>query len=112
MPIDTDLEERIAGRGDRAIPALEKELRLGVPFKTLDRLFKAEGSRRWAVVRVLARIQGERSTDLLVRSLSDPPGNLAMRLDTLKALGSDGLRTFLLEAGTHAVPALLEMFTG
>lgn len=83
---DTELEARIAGLGQRAIPALEKELRLGIPFKSLDRLFKTKGSRRWAVVRVLARIPGKRSTELLVRSLSDTPDNVAMREATLRAL--------------------------
>ena len=86
VTIDTDLEERIARLGDRAIPALEEELRLSIPSKTLDRLFRAEGSRRWAVLRVLARIPGGRSTDLLVRSLSAPLTNRVMREDMLRAL--------------------------
>ena len=83
---DLDLERRIANLGDQAILALEKELRLGIRFRTLNRLLGAGGSRRYAVVQVLARMPGKRSTDLLVRCLSDSPDNAAMRFATLRAL--------------------------
>ena len=81
-----DVEARLVALGDRAIPALEKELRPGIRFRQLNTILGAGGSRRWAVVRVLARIPTQKSTDLLVRILSDPPDNYAMRLATLMAL--------------------------
>jgi hypothetical protein len=87
---DGKIEARIVGLGTLALPALEQELRPGIRFKTLNELLKADGSRRYAVVRVLAQIPGEGSTDLLVRSLSDPPDNYAM---TLTALGALARRT-------------------
>jgi len=85
-PPDVELERRIAALGIKALPALEKELRLGIAFRELKDLQRAGNSRRYAVVRVLARIPGEQSTDLLVRCLSDRPDNHAMRLTTLHAL--------------------------
>jgi len=81
-----DVEDRLVALGDRAIPALEKELRPGIRFRELNTVLGAGGSRRWAVVRVLASIPTPKSTDLLVRILSDPPDNYAMRLATLMAL--------------------------
>ena len=59
---DVELEKKIADLGALALPALERELRLGIRFRTLDQLFKFAGSRRWAVVRVLSRISGEDTT--------------------------------------------------
>ena len=64
---DVELERSIADLGAQALPALEKELRLGIRFKTLNRLFESAGSRRWAVVRVLSQIPGEDSTGLLCK---------------------------------------------
>lgn len=86
LPAKVALEERIAKLGDRAIPALEKELRVGIRFRELNTLLGAGNSRRCAVAGVLARMPGQRSTDLLVRSLADPPDNYGMRYATLKAL--------------------------
>jgi len=83
---DVELEKRIAALGARALPALERELRVGIRFKDLDQLFKSSGSRRWAVVRVLSQIPGNASTELLVKSLSDPPDCYQMTEDSLKAL--------------------------
>jgi hypothetical protein len=88
---DGNLEAKIVDLGARALPALEQELRLGIRFKTLNELLKANGSRRYASVRVLAEIPGESSTDLLVRSLSDPPDNYAMRFTALAALAKRSL---------------------
>lgn len=86
MPTDRRLIETIAKMGDRALPALEKELRLGIPFKELNRLLGDGGSRRCAVVQVLAKIPSEHSTRLLVACLADPPDNYGMRVVTLNAL--------------------------
>ena len=86
LPWDRALAETIAKQGSRALPALEQELRLGIKFKELNEVLKTNGSRRAAVVQVLARIPGQQSTDLLVRSLDDPPDNYGMRFATLKAL--------------------------
>lgn len=83
---DRKLEARIVALGDRALPALEPELRLGIRFRELNTLLQTNGSRRAAVVGVLVRIPGEQSTDLLVRSLADPPDSYGMRFATLKAL--------------------------
>lgn len=83
---DVELEKRIAEHGTHALPALVNELHLGIRFKALNRLLQSEGSRRLAVVKVLARIPGEESTDLLVRSLSDPPDCYGMTVVTLEAL--------------------------
>jgi HEAT repeat protein len=85
-PADRELEEKIIRFGTRALPALEQELHLGINFKELNALLRADGSRRAAVVRVLTQIPGEQSTDLLLRSLADPPDNYGMRYATLKAL--------------------------
>jgi HEAT repeat protein len=85
-PPVAELERRIAALGIKALPALEEELRLGIPFRKLNNLLGAGNSRRYAVVRVLARIPGEQSTDLLLMCLSDPPDNYAMRSATLIAL--------------------------
>ena len=82
-----DVEGRLVELGDRAIPALEKELRPGIRFRELNTILRGGGSRRWAVVRVLASIPTPKSTDLLVRILSDPPDNYAMRSLALQALG-------------------------
>jgi HEAT repeat protein len=97
---DVELERRIAALGIKALSALEKELRLGIPFRKLNNLLRAGNSRRYAVIRVLARIPGKQSTDLLVRCLPDPPDNYAMRLATLSALSqrtlsSDQIATML-----------------
>ncbi|MHC4176198.1 MAG: hypothetical protein ACYSWU_01755 [Planctomycetota bacterium] len=72
--------------GDSALPALEKELRLGIPFSELNRLLGEGRSRRCAVVQVLARIPIQRSTQLLVASLADPSDTYGMRVVTLNAL--------------------------
>jgi HEAT repeat protein len=85
-PADRELEQKIIQLGVRALPALEQELRLGIKFKEHNALLQTNGSRRAAVVQVLAQIPGEQSTDLLVRSLVDPPDNYGMRYVTLKAL--------------------------
>ncbi len=91
LPSDQVLIGRIARLGDEAIPALEKELHLGIKFRDLNRTLQAGQSRRYAVVQVLAQIPGERSTDLLVRSLADPPDCLAMLLTSLEALSKRSL---------------------
>jgi hypothetical protein len=86
LPPDRQLEERILKLGDQALPALEQELRLGIKFKELNVRLQGEGSRRAAVVGVLIQMTGDKATDLLVRSLADPPDNYGMRYVTLKAL--------------------------
>src|SRR5262245_16417180 len=83
---DEKLEKSIAGLGVEALPALRSELRLGIRFKELNELLKQEKSRRYAVVRVLARIPDAQSTKALVECLSDPPDNYAMRVAALGAL--------------------------
>ena len=88
---DRALLERIAGLGDAAIPALEQELHLGIKFRDLNRMLQANESRRDAGVQILAKIPGERSTDLLVRFLADSPDFLAMRFATLEALSKRSL---------------------
>lgn len=85
-PIDRELLKTIASRGEEALPALEKELRLGIRFKELNELLRAGLSRRGAVVQVIERIPGERSTSILVRSLEDPPDSYGMRVGTVLAL--------------------------
>jgi len=87
LPLDRQLAEKIAEQGSLALPALEEELRPGIKFKELNEVLKTNGSRRAAVVQVLARIPGKESTDLLVRSLADPPDNYGMRFATVDALG-------------------------
>ena len=71
--------------------SLEKELRLGIRFKELNLLLQAGRSRRGAVVQVLERMSGERSTTLLVSSLDDPPDTYGMRFGTLLALSKRDL---------------------
>jgi HEAT repeat protein len=83
---NVELEKRIAALGAAALPALEPELRLGIRFRVLDELLKAQGSRRSPVASVLARIPGDASTDLLVSALSDPPDNYGMTVGILEAL--------------------------
>jgi hypothetical protein len=90
-PRNVELEKRIADLGPLALPALEQELHLGIRFKALNELLKANGSRRSAVASVLERIPGEASTDLLVRALSDPPDNYGMTVEILQALGQRAL---------------------
>jgi GNAT superfamily N-acetyltransferase len=72
--------------GEQALPVLERELHLGIKFPELNKMLQAEQSHRRAVVTVLARIPGEKSTGLLYRSLFNPPDNVAIRLTTLAAL--------------------------
>lgn len=84
--VDTTIEQALVELGEQALPALERELYLGIRSRARDELAKTQGSRRYSVVRVLAGIQGERSTDMLVRSLSDAPDNLAMQMSALHAL--------------------------
>jgi hypothetical protein len=86
MPWDRALAESIAKQGSRALPALEKELHLGISVKELEELRKAGGSRRVAVTEVLALMPDDKSTDLLVRSLADPPDTYGMQFGTLLAL--------------------------
>ena len=93
LPWDRALAETIAKQGSRVLPALEEELRLGIKFKDLNELLKTNASRRAAVVKVLVLIPGEQSTDLLVRSLADPPDNYGMRYVTLLALADRTLST-------------------
>lgn len=90
---NAELEKQIAAMGAKALPALQKELHLGIPFRKLNILLKEGKSRRYAVVRVLARIQSNESTDLLIRCLPDSPDNHAMRLTTLTALSKRTLST-------------------
>ena len=85
-PRNAELEKRIADLGALALPALEQELRLGIRFRALNELLKANGSRRAAVISVLSRIPGKASTDLLVRALSDPPDNYGMTVEILQSL--------------------------
>jgi hypothetical protein len=84
---DVELEKRIVDLGPLALPALEQEIHLGIRFRALNDLLKANGSRRSAVASVLARIPGKASTDLLVRALADPPDNYGMTVEILQALG-------------------------
>lgn len=91
LPLDRELAEKIAQQGSRSLPALEQELRLGIKFKELNEVLKTNGSRRAAVVKVLAQIKGEQSTGLLVRSLADPPDNYGMRFTTINALDDRSL---------------------
>ena len=91
------LEQAIAKLGDPALPALEKELQLGIPFKALNVLLKNGRSRRYAVVRVLARMKSEGSTELLVKSLADTPDNLAMEIAALEALAKRTLSSDQIE---------------
>ena len=84
---NVELEKRIADLGPMALPALEQELHLGIRFKALNELLKANGSRRSAVASVLARIPGNASIDLLVRALADPPDNYGMTVEILQTLG-------------------------
>jgi hypothetical protein len=72
-PSDRALEDRIVALGNQALPVIEQELRLGIKFKELNTLLQTNGSRRAAAIAALVRIPGEKSTDLLVRSLADPP---------------------------------------
>lgn len=81
-----ELERAIAALGETALPSLEKELRPGIRFRELNGILRRNGSRRYATVRVLARIDSPNSTDLLVRSLADPPDNEAMQYAILQAL--------------------------
>ena len=90
-PIDRELLKTIASRGEQALPALEKELHLGKSSKEMQLLRSAGLSRRGAVVQVLERIPGERSTALLVSSLADPPDTHGMRYGTLLALSKRDL---------------------
>ena len=80
------VEAKLAARGEQALPVLERELHLGITFPELNEMLSAGQSRRWAVVTVLARIPGEKSTGLLYRSLFSPPDNFAMRSTTLATL--------------------------
>jgi hypothetical protein len=91
LPSDQVIIGRIAALGDAAIPALEKELHLGIRFRDLNRMLQANQSRRNAVVQVLARIPGQQSTELLVRSLADPTDCLGMRFATLETLSKRSL---------------------
>ena len=102
-PYDEKLEKSIVELGDEALPALKNELRLGIRFKELNELLKQEKSRRYAVVRVLARIPGAESTKALVECLSDPPDNYAMRVAALRALSKRTLSTAQIQAmlGNH-----------
>jgi hypothetical protein len=90
-PRNVELEKRIVDLGPLALPALEQELHLGIRFRALNDLLKANGSRRSAVVSVLARIPGKASTDLLVRALADPTDNYGMTVEILQALGQRAL---------------------
>jgi len=83
-----ELEQAIATLGDPALPALEKELQPGIPFKLLNVLLRNGQSRRYAVVRVLARMNSDGSTELLVKSLADSPDNLAMEIMAIDALAA------------------------
>ena len=85
---DVELEKRIADLGKLALPALANELHLGIRFKRLNQILQSGDSRRWASVRVLARIPGDESTSLLVQSLSDPPDCYGMTVTILAALAS------------------------
>jgi HEAT repeat protein len=81
-----ELEKRIAALGTAALPALERELHLGIRFKALNELLQAKASRRAAVASVLAQIPGEASTSMLVKALADPADNYGMTVVILQAL--------------------------
>jgi HEAT repeat protein len=83
---DQKLIEKIAAFGDSALPALEKELRLGIRFQELNQLLIDGQSKRGAVVEVLDRMSSERSTELLVASLNDSADTYGMRVVTLNAV--------------------------
>lgn len=85
-PPNAALVQALINGGDQALPLLEKELRLGIAFKDLNRLLQNGESHRYAVVCVLAAINSPRSTELLVTSLADTPDNLAMQYTMLRAL--------------------------
>lgn len=90
-PEDRKVEDRLVALGDVSLSALERALHIGLRGRESQALRDSGASRRWAAVRVLARIPSARSTDLLVRSLADTPDNLSMRLQTLHALDERAL---------------------
>jgi HEAT repeat protein len=92
-PADRALEDRIVALGDQALPVIGQELRLGIQFKELNTLLQTNGSRRAAAIAVLVRIPAEKATDLLVRSLADPPDSYGMRFATLQSLTNRVLNT-------------------
>lgn len=79
-------EDRLVALGDKALPALEKALRLGLRGQEAQAFTDSGSARRGAVVRVLASLPSARATDLLVRALADHPDNFAMRHANLAAV--------------------------
>ena len=106
---DTKLQAKIADLGVAALPALKKELRLGIRSHELYQVLGTENSRRAAVVSVLARMPDTESTDLLVKCLSDPPDTYDMRVAVLLALSKRTLSAAQIEAmlGNHEPEVVL-----
>ena len=109
-PPEKAVEDALVAHGEAALPALEKALRLGLRGRESQAFIDSRTPKRWAVVRVLDRIPGERSTDLLVRALADHPDNYAMRHANLLAVEkrdvlSKHLRALL--ANPYPKPVLL-----
>jgi HEAT repeat protein len=95
---DRTAEDRVVALGDRALPALEQAMRFGLRGQESQTFTDSGTSRRWAVVRVLARIPSAGATDLLVRALADHPDTLGMRHATLSAVEARDLTVAQLRA--------------
>lgn len=85
-PRDPQPIESLVKHGEAALPALQKELQPGIQFKTLNVQLQNNQSRRYAVTEVVSKIPGDRSTELLVATLSDPVDNYAMQVIILESL--------------------------
>ncbi len=102
-------EDDLVAHGEAALPALERALEVGLHAR---RSHARNKSRRWAVIRVLDRIPGERSTDLLVRTLADDADNYAMHNANLRAVEKRDLSTKHLTAmlsNPYPKPVLLAL---
>lgn len=112
-PADKARGDAVVAHGEAALPALEKALRLGLRGRESQAFIDSGTSRRWAVVAVLDRIPGERSTDLLVRALADHPDTFGMRHLNLRAVEKRDLSTehlkALLAENPYPKPVLLAL---
>jgi HEAT repeat protein len=97
-PDSRKLEARIAELGVAALPALKKELRLGIRSRERNSLSGSNRSRRASVVSVLALMPDAESTDMLVKCLADPPDCYGMQFGVLLALSKRALSTAQIQA--------------
>ena len=80
------IEAKLVSFGEKALPVLERELRLSIRFPELNELLRNRTSHRWAAALILTKIPGEKSTGLLYRAAFDPADNGAMQIMIERAL--------------------------